>query len=376
LLIKEPKIFFILAFLLKAQRTLWENTFPRYIIHNIQLKAKKRSRIEMKNADKKQLLDRIAYLEEALGNYGEQIRSLNEAVSGLQVGANVTMTESHLAQINSTFEGYGSQIRSLNETISALQIEAQNSSTESPVAVELLLKNRRLFQPKDRNDLSTSMPAMKNAKTFEQQLEEIESVGYGAYTEWFKLLEPNLVSYTDNPEAGISVEENAGARLFRDFVAPYALGTVLDVGCGIASMPAYLADFEKELVAGSDPLSPELKRDFNFYHGLAEKLPWQDNSFDNVVIGTSMDHFLDPYKALDEAKRVMKPNGFLLLWMGFIPGGEQYDPFTFDSKPVDEFHLFHFDKEWFDPMIEKNFLVKECIPINEVSSFYACAPLK
>lgn len=328
----------------------------------------------MKNAIEEQLLARIAYLEEALGNYGEQIRGLNEAVSRLQVSANTAMTESHLAQIDSTFEGYGSQIRSLNNAVSALQVDAGNNNTESPVAIELLLKYRRLFQPKNRNGLSTSIPVMQNAKPFEQQLEKIRSVGYGAYEEWFKLLEPNLISYTDNPEAGISIEENAGARLFRDFIAPYAFGTVLDVGCGIASLPAYLADFDKELIAGSDPLSPELSRDFNFYHGLAEMLPWQDNSFDNVIIGTSMDHFLDPYKALDEAKRVLKPNGFLLLWMGFIPGGKKYDPVSFDSKPVDEFHLFHFDKDWFDPIIEDKFCVKECIPINEVSSFYACSP--
>ena len=322
----------------------------------------------------KELLARIAYLEEAVGNYGAQMRALNDAISQIQINANSPTKDSQFTQLYSALDNYGTQLRGLNDAVSSIQINTNSSSAASEYAVDHVIKSRRLFQPKGRDNLSTALPQVAHTLTFDQQLEQISAMGYGAYQEWFKLLEPNLVSYTDNPEAGISVEENAGARLFRDFIAPYAQGSVLDIGCGIAALPAYLSDFDPALIAGSDPLSPELKRDFSFYHGLAEILPWPDNSFDNVIIGTSMDHFLDPYKALDEAKRVLKSNGYLLLWMGFIPGGKQYDPISFDAKPVDEFHLFHFDKVWFDPIIEEKFRVSECIPINEVSSFYACMP--
>lgn len=289
------------------------------------------------------MLDRIAYLETALNNYGSQLRAINEAVSCLQLSANA---------------------------IPAPPLAPATNATEA------LLKSRRLFQPKARLGLSTELPPAVNSSSFKQQLEKLKLLNYGVYDEWFNLLEPNLVSYRENPEAGISVEENAGARLFRDFIAPYAQGSVLDIGCGIAPLPAYLSDFELDLVAGSDPLSPELHREFSFHHGLAELLPWKDSSFDNVIIGTSMDHFLDPYRALEEAKRVLKPNGYLLLWMGFIPKSEKYDPMKANLKPVDEFHLFHFDKEWFEPVLEDNYIVSEYIPINEVSSFYACTPLK
>jgi len=344
----------------------------------------------MTKTSEKLILERLSYLETALENYGAQIRGLNDAVSQIQIDANSPEKNTQVANINTSLEGYETQIRSLNdavselqkglgiqmsclnEAVSNLQLSTNQRLGASQNVIDHTIKSRRLFQPKVRSNLSTSLPKIESAMTFDQQLEHIKSLGYSAYEKWFELLEPNLVSYNKDPAAGISIEENTGARLFRDFIAPYAQGSVLDIGCGIANMPAYLSDFEQTLIAGSDPLSPELDRNFSFYHGLAELLPWKDNSFDNVVIGTSMDHFLDPYRALDEAKRVLKPNGILLLWMGFVSGGKQYDPFAFDAEPVDEFHLFHFDKDWFDPMIQDKFSIRECIPINEVSSFYAC----
>lgn len=51
----------------------------------------------------------------------------------------------------------------------------------------------------------------------------------------------------------------------------------------------------------------------------AEKLPFEDNSFDNVFVIASLHHFLDIPAALKEAKRVLKPNGHLIAVDGMMP---------------------------------------------------------
>ena len=174
-----------------------------------------------------------------------------------------------------------------------------------------------------------------------------------------------------HPESGVSVEENKVANWFRQFVMPYAQGNVADIGCGICDMPVYLKDFSSELVAGIDPIAPDFPRDFDFYHGIAETLPWADNSLDNVIVATSMDHFLDPKRSLEDIKRVLKPSGYLLIWMGFIEGAKPYDPRIEGQKPVDEYHMFHFSQDWFEPLLEDQFYISERLPVNEVSTFYA-----
>lgn len=281
------------------------------------------------------LRQRVAYLETALGNYGEQIRALNDIV--------------------------------------AAQVVSDMSSSDSGTSVEVLLSSRSLFSSKRADtQLSTKLPRIIDPQPLEKQLAILKEFGYGTFDEWYKLLEPNLISYQEDPEAGISVEENYVASLFRKFVSPYSYGSVIDVGCGIAEQPIYLADFSQDLIVGTDPLSPDLPRNFYFHHGVAELLPWDDNSFDNAVVATSMDHFLDPNRALQEISRILKPNGMLLLWMGFIEGSKKYDPWDENAKPVDDYHMFHFARDWFEPMLKTEFKIVENIEINEVSSFYAC----
>lgn len=58
---------------------------------------------------------------------------------------------------------------------------------------------------------------------------------------------------------------------------------------------------------------PCLKEPMNFVGGFAEKLPFQSNKFDYVHLRSVLDHLSDPYIALKEAYRVLKPEGKLVL---------------------------------------------------------------
>ena len=57
----------------------------------------------------------------------------------------------------------------------------------------------------------------------------------------------------------------------------------------------------------------------NFFHNCAfalasgEELPYQDNSFDLVTVGFGIRNFTDKLSGLKEMKRVLRPNGTLLI---------------------------------------------------------------
>jgi SAM-dependent methyltransferase len=92
-------------------------------------------------------------------------------------------------------------------------------------------------------------------------------------------------------------------------------GTVLDVGCDDVNISAALFNENCNYI-GLDPFS-SAKSNFRVI-GVGEFLPFRDESVDNVVFNTSLDHILDYQLALDEARRVLKPNGHLyistLIW--------------------------------------------------------------
>jgi SAM-dependent methyltransferase len=106
-------------------------------------------------------------------------------------------------------------------------------------------------------------------------------------------------------------------HLFRmkDFVKNCS-GIVLDIGCDNVEISAALFN-EKCSYIGLDPFSGS-KSNFRIV-GVGECLPFCDESIDNVIFNTSLDHILDYHLALDEARRVLKPGGSIylstLIWL-------------------------------------------------------------
>ncbi len=104
--------------------------------------------------------------------------------------------------------------------------------------------------------------------------------------------------------------------------------SVLDVGCGqchwtkiIASLigrPATITgiDNEPKWVSGKNKLDKDFQQlgieKFELIEGSAEKLPFDNESFDLVTCQTLLIHLKKPAKALKEMKRVLKPGGTVL----------------------------------------------------------------
>ncbi len=104
-------------------------------------------------------------------------------------------------------------------------------------------------------------------------------------------------------------------------VVPFASGDVLELGCGAPNLDYYNRNNVRSL-SGVDPSAELLTRaklaleskgmTANFIPGIAEALPFANNSFDCVVTTFTLCSVQDPQAALSEAKRVLKPGGRLL----------------------------------------------------------------
>ena len=173
-------------------------------------------------------------------------------------------------------------------------------------------------------------------------------------------------------------EGDVYSRIFRSFVERYASGRVLDVGCGVFRRPYYLVSYPGELVSGIDPLEPVEKPDFEFVRGIAEYLAWPENAFSTVTSATSLDHCLSLDRSLAEIRRVLRPGGCFLLWLGSNPGAPKYEPDVPGFVPSDKFHLFHFDVSWFEPMLLKSFTVIDRVELHKTgySHVMYCLQLK
>jgi len=127
-------------------------------------------------------------------------------------------------------------------------------------------------------------------------------------------------------------ELDDGERFFGEFsgaLAPEQLAgkRVLDVGCGFGGRTIYYArhcgaaevvgiEPMPEVIERCDALARELGcENVAFEVGVAERLPFADASFDAVVSFDVLEHVDDPFEAIEEIRRVLRPEG--TAWLVF-----------------------------------------------------------
>lgn len=105
----------------------------------------------------------------------------------------------------------------------------------------------------------------------------------------------------------------------QELVAPTPDVRLLDIGGGGGTMTRLYASGCREVVV----LDPDRRkvaygrrkhRDVTFAEGRAEEIPFPDASFDRAVGIVSFHHTEEPDQALDEIRRVLKPDGRLVLF--------------------------------------------------------------
>lgn len=165
---------------------------------------------------------------------------------------------------------------------------------------------------------------------------------------WRHLQENGISSYTNDPDHNLFVHDRPDGRKFSQFCR--LRGLVLDVGCGPQRWPSYFGKQRRGIsFVGVDPLADQQNADYTVIRAFAEMLPFHDSLFDHILFVTSLDHLMDPTKALRAALRVCKPNGEIDLFLG------EKDPdaprpsnspkwYTELSRPDGADDLFHFKR--------------------------------
>ena len=140
--------------------------------------------------------------------------------------------------------------------------------------------------------------------------------------------------YLDNDYSGV---ENALVA----FVGQNPLGRMLEVGCGTGHWLRSLSG-RGIRAAGMDVSGRMLARAHAQDHrtalvrGLAEHLPWADDSFDRLFCVNALHHFRDKRTFLAEARRVLRRGGrFMTIGL---------DPHT----GLDHWYIY----EYFDPVLQ------------------------
>lgn len=74
------------------------------------------------------------------------------------------------------------------------------------------------------------------------------------------------------------------------------------------------------------------------YVGSADKLPFENNSFDLIITQETLEHVSDPFMAMNEISRILKPGGKLYCQLPFIIGFHPgpYDYWRFSAQGIEE----------------------------------------
>jgi len=165
-------------------------------------------------------------------------------------------------------------------------------------------------------------------------------------------------SYLDCLAAlGVGGAHPGGLKLTKEILAEETLDEttrILDAGCGTGQTSAYIAKEygcdvtaldNNEIMAekANERFSAE-KLKIKAVEGTVENLPFIDASFD-IVLSESVMLFTDVAKSIPEFKRVLKPNGKLLVIESAIEKKVSEE----ELEPLKEFYegtIFRSEEEW------------------------------
>jgi ubiquinone/menaquinone biosynthesis C-methylase UbiE len=125
------------------------------------------------------------------------------------------------------------------------------------------------------------------------------------------------------------------------YVSQYFKGKVLDVGCGIGD---YLRYNKNAIGAEINQYNVDYCKSIGCSAFLIKDgiLPFNDNSFDGVILDNVLEHLTDPQSVLNEISRVLNTGGILVIG---VPGIKGYT--------MDDDHKVFYNEENMKTLMER-----------------------
>ncbi|WP_145483283.1 class I SAM-dependent methyltransferase [Yersinia aldovae] len=152
---------------------------------------------------------------------------------------------------------------------------------------------------------------------------------------------------------------------------PHGDARLLDLGCGAGHASFTAAAVVKEVVAYdlssqmlqvvSQAAADKKLTNINVQQGLAESLPFADNSFDIVISRYSAHHWHDVGLALREVKRVLRPGGNVIFMDVASPGNPVLDIYLQTVEVLrDTSHVRNYSPgEWLSLFTDAGLVINE-----------------
>jgi len=212
----------------------------------------------------------------------------------------------------------------------------------------------------------------------QKQIQDKKQQGYESQEEVWDLIASGWTSFRQNP-----------LRVVEEFAKGWKPGKILDVGCGNGrnlkpfadlKFDCYGIDFSKNMVSVAKDFLKKHNLKAKVYVEKAEKLPFDDNSFDYVLALRVIPCILtekERSKALDEVKRVLKKNGkaVITIWNKtnfkyLLSKKEALVPWRKKDRILIRYYYLYSPAEITKILVEKGFkILRTSNPLKE--EFYA-----
>lgn len=160
----------------------------------------------------------------------------------------------------------------------------------------------------------------------------------------FVLTKYGLRASRDRQEVGIGSRfiGDIQAAVYERLIRTHARGILLDLGCGSVPLYELYRDYVTENIcvdwAGTFHKSEHLDYEFD----LNREIPLPDSRFDTILATDVLEHIADPGRFWQEAARLLKPGGKVLLGVPFL---YQIHEAPYDFARYTEYRLTQFCEE-------------------------------
>jgi SAM-dependent methyltransferase len=107
------------------------------------------------------------------------------------------------------------------------------------------------------------------------------------------------------------------AAFYDIIIKKYVQGSLLDLGCGKVPLYEAYKPYIKENICADWEKTLHKNSHIDIYANLNITLPFDDNTFDTIILSDVLEHIEDPNLLWKEMNRVLKESGFLILNVPF-----------------------------------------------------------